>query len=133
MRPGLCNIAFVEKLLAGFNNSTAGQYKNQHRKVRPSASKREKESNTAGSSSSLSVSLSVSIQNSNKTPLAEPISEREQEVLRLIGEGMSNKAIAEHLHLSLATVKTHINHLYAKLEVDNRVQALARARFLNLN
>lgn len=64
--------------------------------------------------------------------LIEPLSERELEVLRLIGEGISNKAIAEKLYLSLATVKTHINHLYAKLGVENRVQALSRARSLNL-
>jgi LuxR family transcriptional regulator, maltose regulon positive regulatory protein len=64
--------------------------------------------------------------------LVEPPSERELEVLRLVAAGLSNQAIAERLVVTLSTVKKHINHLYGKLGVRTRTQALARARELNL-
>jgi LuxR family maltose regulon positive regulatory protein len=64
--------------------------------------------------------------------LMEPLSERELEVLRLIASGASNRDIARELFVSLATVKTHINHTYRKLEVRSRTQAVARARTLKL-
>lgn len=46
--------------------------------------------------------------------------------------GMSNKEIALKLNVSLATVKTHINNIYCKLQSKNRLQALERARTLQL-
>uniref|UniRef100_UPI001C604DBA LuxR C-terminal-related transcriptional regulator n=1 Tax=Nonomuraea rhizosphaerae TaxID=2665663 RepID=UPI001C604DBA len=52
----------------------------------------------------------------------EGITEREREVLVLIARGLSNNEIADHLHLSLATVKTHIGRLLAKLEARDRAQ-----------
>jgi LuxR family maltose regulon positive regulatory protein len=64
--------------------------------------------------------------------LAEPLTERELEVLRLIAGGLSNREIAQQLVVAVSTVKTHINHLYGKLEVKNRTQAVARARELGL-
>jgi LuxR family transcriptional regulator, maltose regulon positive regulatory protein len=64
--------------------------------------------------------------------LPEPLSERELEVLRLIASGKSNRRIASELFLSVGTVKTHINHLYRKLDAHSRTQALARARELKL-
>ena len=64
--------------------------------------------------------------------LIEPLSDREMEVLRLIAEGLSNREIAERLIVGLGTVKTHINNLYRKLDVNSRTQALARARELSL-
>jgi LuxR family maltose regulon positive regulatory protein len=64
--------------------------------------------------------------------LPEPLSEREQEVLRLIASGKSNRRIASDLFVSVGTVKTHINNLYRKLDAHSRTQALARARELNL-
>jgi LuxR family maltose regulon positive regulatory protein len=64
--------------------------------------------------------------------LAEPLSERELEVLRLIIAGLSNQAIQKELFLSLGTVKTHLHHIYGKLGVGSRAQAIARARELNL-
>lgn len=57
---------------------------------------------------------------------------REQSVLRLMETGMSNKEIALKLNVSLATVKTHINNIYGKLQSKNRLQALERARTLQL-
>ena len=64
--------------------------------------------------------------------LPEPLSERELEVLRLIVAGLTNREIAEQLVVSLGTIKTHINHIYQKLDVRNRTQAVAQARNLNL-
>ena len=64
--------------------------------------------------------------------LVEALSERELEVMRLVAAGLSNREIADQLVLSLGTVKTHIHHIYGKLEVRNRAQAIARARELNL-
>lgn len=65
-------------------------------------------------------------------PLAEPISEREQGVLELIAMGLSNQDIADNLHISLHTVKTHARRINAKLEVKSRTQAIVRARELGL-
>ena len=65
-------------------------------------------------------------------PLAEPIHERELDVLRCIAAGMSNPEIAAQLYLSPNTVKTHVRNLYGKLEVQKRSQALRRARELGL-
>ena len=56
------------------------------------------------------------------------MSERELEVLRLIAEGLSNQEIAEQLVVAVQTVKKHINHLYGKLGVHSRTQALIRAQ-----
>jgi two-component system, NarL family, nitrate/nitrite response regulator NarL len=55
------------------------------------------------------------------------LSEREQEVLRLISEGLTAPRIATTLHLSPATVKTHLQHVYEKLGVSERAAAVAAA------
>lgn len=64
--------------------------------------------------------------------LAEPISDREHGVLKLIAEGLSNQDIADQLHISLHTVKTHARRINAKLEVKSRTQAIVRARELGI-
>jgi LuxR family maltose regulon positive regulatory protein len=64
--------------------------------------------------------------------LVEPLSEREMEVLRLIVAGLSNPEIAEELVIAISTVKSHVNHIYGKLGVKSRTQAVARARELDL-
>jgi LuxR family maltose regulon positive regulatory protein len=62
----------------------------------------------------------------------EPLSARELEVLQLVAEGFSNGAIAARLIVSTSTVKTHINHIFGKLGVQSRTQAVAKARVLGL-
>ena len=52
------------------------------------------------------------------------LSSREIEVLRLIAQGSANKEIADHLCVSVETVKTHLHHIYQKLSVDGRVEAI---------
>jgi DNA-binding NarL/FixJ family response regulator len=64
--------------------------------------------------------------------LAEPLTERELEVLQLVARGDSNQDIARKLVVTLATVKTHINHIFGKLDAESRVQVVARARTLGL-
>ncbi len=64
--------------------------------------------------------------------LAEPLTEREREVLRLLLEGASNRQIAQRLVLSVNTVKRHVYNLCGKLGVQSRTQAIARARSLHL-
>ena len=60
--------------------------------------------------------------------LIEPLSTRELEVLQLIAKGLTNAEIAARLFLSLNTVKVHARNIYGKLGVNNRTQAVARAR-----
>ncbi|MBO9598156.1 MAG: response regulator transcription factor [Cohnella sp.] len=62
----------------------------------------------------------------------EPLTLREEEVLKALVRGMSNKEIAEELFISEMTVKTHVHRLYAKLGVKRRGQAIALAREIGL-
>jgi LuxR family maltose regulon positive regulatory protein len=62
----------------------------------------------------------------------EPLSERELDILRLIAGGYTNQEIAEILMIAVSTVKSHINHLYGKLGIQRRTQAVAVARDLGL-
>ena len=55
------------------------------------------------------------------------LSTRELDVLELLAQGLSNRAIAQHLHLSEATIKTHLAHIYKKLDVENRTAAVIAA------
>ena len=64
--------------------------------------------------------------------LAEPLTMREVEVLSLIAGGMRNQEIADHLFISLSTVKRHIANAYGKLGVSHRTEAVARANELDL-
>ena len=61
-------------------------------------------------------------------PCFEELSEREQEILALIGAGRSNGEIAAELVISMATVKTHVRHVFAKLDLRDRAHAVIVAR-----
>ena len=60
------------------------------------------------------------------------LSEREQEILRLISSGLSNQEIADRLVIAITTVKWHIRQIFNKLNVNSRTQVLARAQELSL-
>ncbi len=64
--------------------------------------------------------------------LSEPLSARELEVLLKITQGYSNKEIADQLFVGVSTVKKHITHIYGKLQVESRTQAILRAQELTL-
>ncbi len=64
--------------------------------------------------------------------MPEPLSERETEVLRLLGTDLSGPQIADHLVVSLNTLRTHTKHIYAKLDVTSRRAAVRRATELGL-
>jgi ATP/maltotriose-dependent transcriptional regulator MalT len=69
---------------------------------------------------------------SSAPPLIEPLSEREMEVFRLLATGRTNREIASDLLVTVGTIKAHTSNIYAKLQVRNRTEALARARELSL-
>jgi DNA-binding NarL/FixJ family response regulator len=60
-----------------------------------------------------------------RTPVQDALSARELEVLRLVAAGWTNRETAQRLFISEATVKTHLLHVYAKLEVRDRASAVA--------
>ncbi len=63
---------------------------------------------------------------------AEPLTAREQEVLQLLAEGLSNRAIAHTLSISEHTVKFHVNAIMTKLDAQSRTEAVVRATRLGL-
>jgi LuxR family transcriptional regulator, maltose regulon positive regulatory protein len=64
--------------------------------------------------------------------ITESLSAREGDILKLIAEGLSNKEIARNLAITPETVKSHVKHIFAKLNVEKRTQAVTRAQILGL-
>lgn len=62
----------------------------------------------------------------------EQLTNRELEILNLVAQGLSNREIAEQLFVSRCTVESHIKHIYRKLSVTKRTQAVSTARTLGL-
>jgi LuxR family maltose regulon positive regulatory protein len=112
-QPGMIQLEYIQKILAAFPKpvlpvTTAGVQTDQSR----------------SSGNRLTVD--------NTSSVIQPLSPRELEILGLIGAGCSNQEIAERLVLSLHTVKKHSSNIFAKLGVNSRTQAVARARQLQL-
>ena len=72
------------------------------------------------------------VRTSSTQALIEPLSERELEVLRLLGTELSGPEVANELMVSLNTMRTHTRNIYNKLGVDNRRAAVRRAEELHL-
>jgi len=64
--------------------------------------------------------------------LADPLSERELTVLHLLANGLSSSEVAKELIVAVSTVRTHIKHVYAKLDAHTRSEAVERAQMLGL-
>src|SRR5712691_6858058 len=65
-------------------------------------------------------------------PLLEPLTRRERDILILLAQGLSGPEIAEKLTLAVSSVRWHFKHVYAKLGVNSKKQAIARAHELGL-
>jgi len=68
----------------------------------------------------------------SRRPLAEPLTERETQIVRMVVEGMSNKAIANRLGRGEGTIKSHLRNIYRKLQVRTRAEAAAHAVQLDI-
>jgi len=84
-----------------------------------------REVHEGGAAMSASIALKV-IQSFQKTPL-ETLTQRESEVLAQMCKGKSYKMIADHLHVGIETVHSHIKNIYKKLEVNSKSEAVAKA------
>lgn len=73
--------------------------------------------------SEVTTKMMEQLSNRNRHVLHEELTNREQEILLLIAQGMSNQEIADELFITLKTVKTHVSNILAKLEVEDRTQA----------
>jgi len=102
-------LAYVETLLATFPEAQRGERRTP---------------------SDVSIVLRSPLERSNA--LIEPLSAREREVLRLLVAGQDNAQIARALVVATSTVKSHVNHIFGKLGVRTRVEAVLRAQELNL-
>jgi len=75
----------------------------------------------------LASSVATRLMGQLRNPASESLSDRELEVLALIARGETNRGAAARLFISEATVKTHLVHIYAKLDVNDRAAAVATA------
>jgi DNA-binding NarL/FixJ family response regulator len=80
----------------------------------------------------LAPSIAALLVNRMRKPVRVTLSERETQVLALVAKGNSNRAIAAALFVSEATVKTHLIHVFEKLEVKDRTRAVTKAMELGL-
>lgn len=69
---------------------------------------------------------------SGQPVLLDPLTRREEDVLRALGEGLSNKEIGARLGIAEKTVKVHLGHIFSKLDVYDRTQAVLTARRLGI-
>jgi DNA-binding NarL/FixJ family response regulator len=81
----------------------------------------------AAGESVLAPTITARLMTRMRAPAEESLSAREIEVLQLVAKGNSNKEVGKALHISTATVKTHLIHIYNKLGVDDRTAAVTTA------
>lgn len=81
----------------------------------------------ARGASALAPAVAARLMTRMRSPAEENLSPREIEVLQLVAKGAGNKEIGKSLHISTATVKTHLIHIYGKLGVDDRTAAVIAA------
>jgi DNA-binding CsgD family transcriptional regulator len=62
-----------------------------------------------------------------RSRVSDPLTARERDVLAMIGQGLSNKRVARALEISPETVKSHVKHIFLKLAVGTRTEAVFRA------
>ncbi|QIL81262.1 response regulator transcription factor [Diaphorobacter sp. HDW4A] len=79
------------------------------------------------SASAQAVAKPVVTLKQEETPSGEHLSKREREILKMVANGLSNREISEHLHLSYYTVETHVKRIYRKLCVNSRAMAVRAA------
>jgi LuxR family maltose regulon positive regulatory protein len=113
-------VAFARKLLALFDQEA------QNAALRQAPLRQAQEPEPRRAQNHHTRALRSALERSDA--LLEPLTRREQEVLRLLAEGASNQEIASHLVVSLATVKKHVSNLLGKLGVESRSQAIVRVR-----
>lgn len=82
---------------------------------------------TSSGSSWLAPNIAATVMKQMQRPAADKLSDRELDVLRLVAKGHSNKEIAGAMHISQATVKTHLIHIFRKLDVNDRTAAVTMA------
>lgn len=82
---------------------------------------------TARGESVLAPTVAARLMTRMRAPAQEKLSAREIEVLQLVATGASNRDIGKSLHISTATVKTHLIHIFSKLSVDDRTAATTTA------
>ena len=76
--------------------------------------------------------ISATIEQNRSAADQEMLTQREQEILSLVAQGLSNREIAEQLCVSRYTVESHIKHIYRKLSVSKRTKAVSTARHLGI-
>jgi len=76
--------------------------------------------------------ISATVEQNRSTADQETLTQREQEILSLVAQGLSNREIAEQLCVSRYTVESHIKHIYRKLSVSKRTKAVSTARHLGI-
>lgn len=82
---------------------------------------------TAQGQSYLSPAVATRLMGQLRAPAQEALSPREVDVLTWVARGASNRQIGQHLHISEATVKSHLLHIFEKLGVNDRTQAVTLA------
>jgi DNA-binding NarL/FixJ family response regulator len=83
-------------------------------------------------SSQIARKVISSLQQLQKSDLEnDPLSEREKEVLELLGKGFRNKDVADQLFISISTVKSHVHKIYEKLHVTSRIEAVNKVSKIN--